>query len=266
MVAMNYVAIQAACCTEVDVLAFILMSNHVHFILNGTEEDVRHYINQFKCRYSRYYGRKYGIKEFLRRNKIDLKHVDYRDDSLERSIAYVQMNCVAAKLCLHPSLYKWGSGNCFFSPVRPLGKRLSDYSKRALERLLHSNYVSLPSDWIVCNEGYIYPQSYIDIRTVETAFRTARSMNYYLNSSSKAKKRIEAADDSLPAFSDQTILHVLPELYNKLFHKSSFDSLLEDEQIEMTRQIRFRFSSDTKQIARVCGISYSRAEHLLDSV
>ena len=34
-VAMNYVAIQAACSSTVTVLAFILMSNHVHFVLQG---------------------------------------------------------------------------------------------------------------------------------------------------------------------------------------------------------------------------------------
>ena len=38
-VAMNYVAIQAACCPEVVVLAFVLMSNHVHFVLRGRERD-----------------------------------------------------------------------------------------------------------------------------------------------------------------------------------------------------------------------------------
>ena len=35
-VAMNYVAIQAVCSPDVVVLAFILMSNHVHFVLLGT--------------------------------------------------------------------------------------------------------------------------------------------------------------------------------------------------------------------------------------
>ena len=39
-VAMNFVAIQAAASPEVLVLAFILMSNHVHFVLKGKEEDV----------------------------------------------------------------------------------------------------------------------------------------------------------------------------------------------------------------------------------
>ena len=37
---MNFVAIQAACSPEVVVLAFILMSNHVHFVVAGAREEV----------------------------------------------------------------------------------------------------------------------------------------------------------------------------------------------------------------------------------
>ena len=36
VVGMNYVALQALLSPEVLVLAFILMSNHVHFVLYGT--------------------------------------------------------------------------------------------------------------------------------------------------------------------------------------------------------------------------------------
>ena len=53
-VAMNYMAIQAASHPNVKVLAFILMSNHVHIVIKGTSEDVLMFIVQFKHRYSIY--------------------------------------------------------------------------------------------------------------------------------------------------------------------------------------------------------------------
>ena len=61
------------------------------------------------------------------------------------------------------------------------------------------------------------------------------------------------------------VLAVLPDLYRSLFQKTSFDELNEKEQSELVRQIRFRFSADVTQIARVCGISYAEAANLLDS-
>ena len=265
-VAMNHVAIQAACRPKVSVLSFILMSNHVHFVLYGIGDDAQEFVNQFKSRYSQYFSGKYGIKGFLRRNKIDIRSVSSEDEAIERAIAYVQMNCVAANICSHPSQYAWGTGNAFFTQTMPSCMQIGSMSARSRERLFHSNYNNLPENWLVSDDGYIIPQSYVDIQIVETLFRTPRRMNYFLNSSSKAKKRIETAEENLPTFRDQTILNVIPELCRSLFHKNSFLELKENEQTELARQIRFRFSSDANQIARVCGISYSRAAYLLDSI
>ena len=48
--------------------------------------------------------------------------------------------------------------------------------------------------------------------------------------------------------------------------KDSFRELQTDEQAEFARQIRFRFSADANQIARVCGLSYAEAARLLEAV
>jgi len=265
-VAMNYVAIQAASCPDVAVLAFILMSNHVHFVLRGRMEDVLGFINQFKQRYSQYYKRKYGIPGFLRRNPLDVLTIPNEDEAMERVIAYVQMNCVAANICVHPTQYPWGTGDAFFSNSQTNGKRVKEYTGRALERLLHSFSDKLPGNWLVCERGFIVPKSYVDVRSVELLFRSPRRMNFFQNNSSKAKKRIEAIDNQIPAFRDQTILAALPDLCRSLFQKASFEELNDQEQSEFARQIRFRFSADATQIARVCGVSYAEAADLLESV
>ena len=265
-VAMNYVAIQAASSPEVAVLAFILMSNHVHFVLKGRREDVLGFINQFKQRYSQYFKRKYGTPGFLRRNPLDIQIIPNEDEAVERVIAYVQMNCVAANICAHPTQYPWGTGDAFFSNSKTNGKRVEAYSGRALERLLHSFSDKLPGNWLVSERGFIMPKSYVDVRSVELLYRSPRRMNFFQNNSSKAKKRIEAIDNQIPAFRDQTILAALPDLCRSLFQKATFEELNDQEQSEFARQIRFRFSADATQIARVCGVSYAEAADLLDSI
>ena len=176
------------------------------------------------------------------------------------------MNCVAANISSHPSQYPWGTGNVFFNPSLEGGVCLGDLSGRAIRRIVHSHTDSLPKEWMVGRNGYILPQSYVDVKTVETVFRTPKRMNYFLNSSSKARKRSLTAEDNLPAFSDQTIVHALPDLCRSLFSKNHFSQLSSPEQTEFLRQLRFRFSADINQLARVCGLSYSAAAHLLDDV
>ncbi len=264
-VAMNYVAIEAARHPEVVVLAFILMSNHVHFVLKGKRKDAVAFVNSFKRRYSMYMRRKYGISELLRHNGLDVRAIPYDDEAVEKVIAYVQMNCVAANICSHPSQYPWGTGIVFFNPSPIRGKRLGQLSARARGRLLHSECDVLPKDWIVGEDGYILPQNYTDVKAVEELYRTAKRMNFFLSQSSKAKKRLEA-DENLPAFKDQTLLAALPDLCRSLFQKETFKRLATDEQQELLKQLRFRFSADANQIARVCGLTYAQAARLLDSV
>ena len=194
--------------------------------------------------------------------KVEPINID--DEGAEQAIAYVQMNCVAANICAHPSQYGWGTGNLFFNQTKPVGKRLGSFSKRALKRLLHSDIETLPEDWLIGAEGYILPQSYVDVTSVEACYRTPKRMNFFLVNSSKAKKRLEA-DEHLPAFRDQVIIAALPDLCQSLFRKRSFSELNDDEQKECVCQIRFRFSSHVNQIARVCDLSYEEVASMMDS-
>lgn len=269
---MNYVAIQAAVTPRVIVLVFILMSNHVHFVLYGTRKEVEEFVNSFKGRYSKYLSSKYGTKEFLRRNSLDIKELPYdQTEAVERAIAYVQMNCVAASICLYPGQYPWGTGNTFFrqdflSVEIKACRRMGDLSGRERIRLLHSREaLKLPDEWLFSQSGFVLPESYVDVSHVEAIFNSPKRMQYFLNSSSKARKRVDSKDEKQPAFRDQVIMNAIPDLLQSLFQKPKFCELSTSEKAEALRQIRFRFSAGVHQSARVCGISYADAASLLDT-
>lgn len=264
-VGMNFVAIQAHA-SRVVVLSFTLMSNHVHFVVKAeSKKDAEAFIEGFKHRYSLYLRRKYGVKEFLRGNGVQIDFISPYDEDPEKAIAYVEMNCVAANICSHPSQYPWGTGCLFFDQRKPDGRPLGSFSKRACKRLLHTDVESLPDNWLIGADGYILPQNYVDVEAVQAFFRTPQRMNWFLTNSSKAKKRLEA-DDNLPAFRDQVILAAAPDLCQSLFGKRKFSQLTRDEQVEFVRQLHFRFSAHVNQIARVCGLTYEQAARLMDSV
>ena len=262
---MNFVAIQAYR-SKVTVLAFVLMSNHLHFVVQGRWADVKAFIDGIKSSYSKYLNHKYGTREFLRRNKVRIEEVSTLNEGLEKAIAYTQMNCVAAGICSHPSQFPWGTGPLFFNSTKRSGRRLGSLSKRARIRLFHCCDEDLPTDWLVSEEGYILPESYVNVKYVESVYRNAKRMNYFLVNSSKAKKKMDTSDENLPSFKDQVILAALPDLYRSLFQKRCFTELSPSEQIESLRQIRFRFSSNVHQIARVTGLTYEEAARMMDSV
>lgn len=262
-VGMNCVAVTSIT-LSIDVLAFILMSNHMHFILHCSESGVLEFVTRLKKQYSLYYFNKYGVNKILKDNKVYTQQLSARDESLERAIAYVQMNCVAANICSDSSKYRWGTGNCFFNTDSIKGKKIGEMSKRSITRITHSS-IELPPNFIVSEEGYIYPSSFVKTSLVESIFKTPRRMNYFLAKSSKAQKIINRENISSPTFRDTSISPGVKDLCNSLFQKENISDLNNEQLIEIVRQLQYRYSAGANQIARVTGVPYSYVSKLLDS-
>ena len=262
-IGMNYVAI-ASFVYGVMVLAFVLMSNHVHFVLYCMEEEARAFINEFKADCSRHLALKYGVRDLLRRNRAVIERISAEDESFERAIAYVQMNPPAANVCLHPTGYPWGTGGVFFNTRQMKGIRLGDLSRNAIRKRLRTKR-SLPADWILGEDGYILPESYVPVELVESIFRTPKRMNYFLQNSSKAKHRQEFQGNELPSFRDQVLYAALPDLCRSLFSKNESSALDEEQRQELVRQLRRRFSADIHQIVRVTSFPMKDVARYLDA-
>ncbi len=262
-IGMNTVALIASL-TQVKVLTFILMSNHVHFVLECWPGEAEFFVNEIKRHYSRYIENKYEIRESLRRNRADIREIEPAEEALERAIAYVQMNCVAAGICLYPSQYRWGAGRCFFNETPVKGIPFGTLNRSKQKRLLHSN-IQVPDEFLVCEDGYIIPESYIEIQTVEEIFRNAKRMSYFQNSSSKAKRKLETGENDPPSFRDNILISAIQDLCQSLFRKDRISELTDPEKGELLRQIRYRFSSNIHQLARVSNIDYDTVVRLLDT-
>ena len=255
---MNYAAI----CSRkagVIILAFVLMSNHVHFVLRCTFQEAKAFIDMFKSLFSRYCRKKYGIVELLRNNSADIREIETKNESLEKAIAYVMMNPVSANICLSPSQYPWGSGAVCFSETTISGTMLGKLSYRKQVALIHSN-VKLPAAYMLSIDGYIHPSSYIPVKEVEAIFRSPKRLNYFLMRSSKARKD----ESTTPSFRDQIILAAAGDLCISLFRKNSITELSPPQMADLLRQLRFRFSADMAQLARIVGIPYNKATQLMD--
>ena len=259
MAGMNYVALLASSLST-QIMAFVLMSNHVHFVIGGNKSESLEFIHRFKKLYSQYYQHKYSTKALLRYNQVDLKELSVSDESFERAVAYVQMNPVAANICLSPSGYPWGTGNCFFSKSSFKSTPFKDLKVGYRRMLIHSKR-PLPPNYIADESGFIIPSSYVKAEFVESVFRTPARMNYFLQSSSKARKVRK-----LPSFSDKLIVLAISELITSLFGKKDLKELEERQLTDIIKQVRRRFSADPNQISRATGISYPTIAKMLDSM
>lgn len=256
---MNYVAIlHFKLC--VSVLAFVLMSNHFHFILRGSKSDVDDFITLYKDMVSRYVRNKYGDKKILRRVKTGISPVNDLGERLKELIAYVLNNPVKAGVNILPQSYLWGSGGCYFSNMDTVSGCVPiDAMKRRQQIDLLKSNVKLPGTYKVNSYGFIDPKCYVDYKFVESLFGRARSMEYFLSVSNR-----KYAEETQVGFSDALLIAALKELLAKKYDSISVPELEYDSQLVVVRQLRRQFYCTPKQIARICGLSLSRVYALLE--
>lgn len=129
------------------VLAYCLMTNHVHLVLRTTEEPVGAVIKRLGVSYSGWFNRKYGRVGHLFQDRFKSQAVE--DDSyFVTLIRYVWDNPVEAGLVDSPEQYQWSS--------RPqLGRTSSIVDESELRRLMPFGHLEelvdgrppRPSEW-----------------------------------------------------------------------------------------------------------------------
>lgn len=254
---MNYVAV-AHFKANVRLLAFVLMSNHFHFVVLGTEEDAKKFINIYKRLISVYIRNKYNDTAFLRRIITSCDEVSVKDDGLRRLIAYVLDNPVNAGVNCVALAYPWGSAQCYFSNIPPEAIAIRSFSTRELRRILHSNVI-LPETYLMGEAGYILPQSYVDVQFVENHFARPKSLEYFLSVSASSRK----LKKDMVMFSDDIVRRAMYELLQNKYGVHSFDDVDSDMQVNLIKELRSHFNASAKQIARITGCNLKAVVKIL---
>ena len=92
--------------TMAAVLCFVLMDNHVHFVLKGTMHQCKNFINLYKRLTGRWIMQRYGITDYLRLLPTDIIRIT-SEESLLNTIAYIDRNAVVAGYRHMPVEYPW---------------------------------------------------------------------------------------------------------------------------------------------------------------
>jgi hypothetical protein len=257
---MNYVPVSISG-LKIEMLTFVLMSNHFHFVVYGVQAECERFIDHYKSLVSRYVRNKYGIRKLLRAVKTSCSEIDLRNEGLKRIIAYVLNNPVKAGVNCMPQNYEWGTGRCFFTNIAQSSamRYLSEFGVREQIAMLRSE-VKLDASLRVNESGYIDPACYVNSRFVESLFGRARSLEYFLSVSNRS-----SSDGEGPVvFSDTLVLAGLRELLEKKYEALGVDELSFELKRKLILDIRRQFNSPPKQLARVFKCPLSEIVNILN--
>ena len=232
---------------NVTVLAFCLMDNHVHFIVQGAETNCRKFIINYK--------RKLGKLAGIRGADVCMKLIE-DTEYLKRAIGYVLRNPLSAGLKILPIHYEWSSASLYFrSPAQTDFRNLRTVgalSYREKRNLLHSQTNELDT-YTITPEGMINPESYVAVQAVEELFYSPARLMYFISSKENMEVEIRSGILHKARYTDGELIISIGNICQEVFRCESPDKLSIEDRYRLADLVRKRYGTPFKQIARLTG-------------
>lgn len=238
---------------NVRMLCFCLMSNHVHFVISGHEDDSVKFIRHYKKRLAEIAG---TGGDDVRTAGICMKRIGDAD-YLMRAIGYVLRNPVNAGQRIMPTHYEWCSAGLYFRGYHeafPVGRTVVSLSYRERRRLLGS-HVEVPGHFTLSHEGMIYPECYVDIDAVERLFQNPGRLLYRLSRNDDAELELDMTSDILRKvqYRDAELAGSVLGICREEFRCGSMRDLTVEQRYILAGILRKRYGTGFRQAARLTG-------------
>lgn len=248
---MNMVGIAAAKFMDrVAVYTFQLMSNHLHFVIEGNKDNAQAFYHDLIQRLRRYLirqNREFEIHN-IRYSIFKVNDIGY----LRNLIAYVNRNGYLINKNETPFSYQWGANGYYFTLLGEMENRtpLTRISIRRKMEMFHTRDVIFPDNYYLTN-GYISPWCYCKIESGESIYKNGH--HYF----SLVSRRVETFSDIAREIGD-TITYTDEEMYvaaihniHKQYDKQNIQSLTKTEKLELAKHLHFEYNATNKQIGRL---------------
>ena len=246
--------------TCIAVIAYVLMDNHVHFVLYGTMPQCKEFINLYKRLTGKWILIKYGINDYLRHLPTDILRID-TEERLLNTIAYLDRNSLIAGYSKLPGEYQWGSAKYYFKETRlsDSTRLISELTKNERRSILRTR-IALPPDWKIDASGMICPLCFLDSNRVEKFFKSPLRYAYFLAKKIEGVIEQELEHSQKAFLQDKDLRVVVNELAQSLFGVSSVNQLDVKSKLTIARRLRYDYASTVKQIARMLRLEQSALE------
>lgn len=240
---------------HVQVIDFILMDNHVHFLLYGYALECKKFINRYKMLTGRWIANKYGLKDYLRLLPTEMIRIE-DEENLLNALAYIDRNSIVAGYKYMPCEYPWGAARYMFCDNEHGGQELHDLrtigSMSVVERRsFFKTKMVLPEEWRVDNRGMIYPGSFMDFGRMEQIFRSSLRYSYFLAKKLEGTVEMQFSDSKKVFLPDKELRDIVKNLARQLFGNENIRILDMKSRIVLAKRLRYDYAATVKQISRM---------------
>ncbi len=166
---MNLICQSAVATDGMEIIAFEVMSNHLHIVVSGEELFARRFFAFLDKRLKRC-AKSLTCKEIPSSFEARYKEIDSLQ-SLRNTIVYVNRNGFVTDRNYTPFTYPWGTGKYYFN-CAGFGGVNTNLNVNEMRRMFRGRATILPDKYHV-NDGYILPSSYCNLELGMSLFRDA---------------------------------------------------------------------------------------------
>lgn len=243
---------------NIRIIAFELMSNHIHFILAGSKEAGLEFFNQFKSRLKRYFA--------LEHRFLTMRHFNVNDglipiadlSMLRNEIVYVHRNQYVINTMITPYSDLYGTGYLYFCPLgfELSGEQFNSMTVRRKKALLKGRAITLPDSYY-CRDGYIQPASFCFIREGEQYFRNAHHYFTSLLKSYEAYSETAKRLGDTVSITDDEMYFAVSAMCSKDYNTSVPYTLPVKDKMDVARKMKSDYSASPQQIKRILKLDNS---------
>ena len=248
--AMNLLARCSVQFPNVKIVAFALMSNHIHLVISGKIELIENYFNSFRIRLTRYLcgqGRDKCPDSFA----PQLKFIESVQE-LRLTVAYVNRNGYVIDRNCTPYTYPWSTASYYFSNYA-VDCQFGALNYNEKRQFFKSRVPEIPDHYLV-HDGYIIPPSYCDIELGKSMYLNAWQYNSIINRNIETFANIADAINDGAYLSDGEVYTIIVKLIKDKYSLSNLRELNQSQLYELAKTLHFQYRTSNKQIQRLLNI------------
>ena len=254
-VAMNFLAI-AVKRNDCRLLAFSIMSNHFHFVLEGRQASISAFFNDFKQHLDRYFKAR-GRGHLAANLEAGQTHID-NVKQFRTTLSYVIRNAFVVRPDVHVFADPWSSGHLYFNPfLRKEGIPIGSLSVRQLRKFTSSRLMSdLPAD-IYVKDGMAQAWSFVDYERAMSFYENARQFVFSVVRNVEAQVETAISCGERPQFADEDLIPVVYSLCRDQFKSEGPAVLDKANKQQLAILLKNKYYCSNGQIARVAKMTLS---------
>lgn len=238
------------------ILAFAIMSNHLHFILEGSQAECMAFFEDLYDQLYRLF-RRYGKGDLVKRMHPGLTAISNLKQ-LRDEIAYVIRNPFVVRHDVNPFSYRWCSGFLYFNPMLDKGGvSAASLKGRALREFTRSRLLDEVDPRILVKDGVANPASFVDYERAMEFFDNARQFVMWVLKNVEGQVETAIKYGEIPNLNDEEMWSITSKICKSVFLVNSPKELPLEKKKQLALKLKNEYYGSNSQIARCANLQIS---------